>query len=116
MAKVLLVVGIVGSIIACIVYQSGPSSGPDTSQKNLKSLASKMKSAMDHRPLVVWLLIILQFLLGFGAFVSGGLLVAAPDGSVMHMPLSMLQYSPFSNFPDTGIDPDTFAGWNHVSL
>jgi hypothetical protein len=57
-----------------------------------------MKNAMDHRPLVVWLLIILQFLLGFGAFVSGGLLVAAPDGSVMHMPLSMLQYSPFSNF------------------
>lgn len=59
---------------------------------------SKMKSATNHRPLGVWLLIVLQFLLGFGAFVSGGLLVAVPDGTLMHMPLSMLQYSPFSNF------------------
>ena len=52
---------------------------------------------------MIWLLIILQFLLGFGAFVSGGMLVAAPDGSLMHMPLTMLQYSPFSNFQVPGI-------------
>lgn len=62
-----------------------------------------MKNPMNYRPLVVWLLIVLQFLLGFGAFVSGGMLVAVPDGSLMQMPLSMLQYSPFSNFLIPGI-------------
>ncbi len=62
-----------------------------------------MKSPTNQRPLVVWLLIVLQFLLGFGAFVSGSLLVAVPDGSLMHMPLSMLQFSPFSSFLIPGI-------------
>lgn len=57
-----------------------------------------MKNQPNHPPVAVWLLIVLQFLLGFGAFVSGALLVTAPDGSLMRMPLSMLQYSPFSNF------------------
>ncbi len=65
---------------------------------------------MNHRPVTVWLLIVLQFLLGFGAFVSGGLLVAVPDGSLMHMPLSMLQYSPFSNFLIPGIILTTLLG------
>jgi len=62
-----------------------------------------MKSATIHRPLTVWLLIILQFLLGLGAFISGGMLVAAPDGALIHMPLSMLQFSPFANFLVPGI-------------
>lgn len=62
-----------------------------------------MNNAMNHRPLVIWLLIVLQFLLGFGAFVSGGLLVAVPDGTLIHMPLSMLQYSPFSSFLVPGL-------------
>jgi hypothetical protein len=57
-----------------------------------------MRSNTNHRPISVWLLIVLQFLLGFGAFISGGLLVAAPNGSLMQMPLTMLQYSPFFNF------------------
>jgi hypothetical protein len=61
-----------------------------------------MKPAANQRPLTVWLLIILQFLLGLGAFVSGGLLVVAPDGSLMHMPLTMLQYSPFVSFLGPG--------------
>jgi hypothetical protein len=62
-----------------------------------------MRSNPNRPPITVWLLIILQFLLGFGAFVSGGLLVVAPDGALMQMPLSMLQYSPFSNFLVPGI-------------
>jgi hypothetical protein len=57
-----------------------------------------MKDQNPRRPFSFWLLIFLQFLLGLGAFVSGGLLVAAPDGSLMRMPLAMLQYSPFSSF------------------
>jgi len=62
-----------------------------------------MKRQTVHRSMAVWLLIVLQFLLGFGAFVSGGLLVAATNGSVMQMPLSMLEHSPFSNFLIPGV-------------
>jgi hypothetical protein len=62
-----------------------------------------MKPKTNHRSITIWLLIVLQFLLGFGAFVSGGLLVAVPDGSLIHMPLSMLQYSPFSSFLIPGL-------------
>jgi hypothetical protein len=65
---------------------------------------------MNHRPVAVWLLIVLQFLLGFGAFVSGGLLVASPDGSLIHMPVGMLQYSPFSNFLIPGIILSSLLG------
>lgn len=40
--------------------------------------------------LLVWL--------GIGALAGGAALVAAPDGSVMHMPLSWLAGSPFADF------------------
>ena len=53
--------------------------------------------------MAVWLLIVLQFLLGLGAIGGGGVLIAAPDGSIIHMPLSMLEYSPFHNFLVPGI-------------
>ena len=56
------------------------------------------------------MLVLLQFLLGIGAFVSGGLLVAAPDGSLMQMPPSMLQFSPFSTFLIPGIFLAVFLG------
>ena len=69
-----------------------------------------MKNQTNSRSITVWLLILLQFLLGFGAFVSGGLLVLAPDGSLMQMPLSMLKYSPFSNFLIPGILLSTLLG------
>ena len=62
-----------------------------------------MKKQTYSRAFAVRLLILLQFLLGFGALVSGGLLVLAPDGSLIQMPLSMLKYSPFSNFLIPGI-------------
>jgi len=62
-----------------------------------------MKSNLKTRPVIVWVLIVLQFLLGFGALVSGILLVVAPDGALMHMPATMLRYSPFPNFLIPGI-------------
>jgi hypothetical protein len=68
-----------------------------------EGVTRRMKSKTNHRSIAVWLLITLQFLLGLGAFVSGGMLVAAPDGALMHMPLSILQYSPFANFLIPGI-------------
>jgi hypothetical protein len=69
-----------------------------------------MKKQTNSHSITVWLLILLQFLLGLGAFVSGGLLVHAPDGSLMQMPLSMLKYSPFSNFLIPGIILSTLLG------
>lgn len=50
------------------------------------------------RPVVVWVLFLLLVLLGFGAVISGWILMLAPDGSIMHMPLSIMQGSPFSSF------------------
>jgi len=67
------------------------------------SSKENMKKQGNSRPFTVRLLILLQFLLGFGALVSGGLLVLAPDGSFIKMPVSMLKYSPFSNFLIPGI-------------
>jgi hypothetical protein len=69
-----------------------------------------MKNQGNHRPKAAWLLIVLQFLLGFGAFVSGGFLMAVPDGALMQMPLNMLKYSPFSNFLIPGIILFTMLG------
>jgi hypothetical protein len=69
-----------------------------------------MNNQPNHHSKKAWLLIALQFLLGFGAFVSGTLLVAIPDGSLMQMPLSMLEYSPFSTFLIPGIILFTLLG------
>jgi hypothetical protein len=41
---------------------------------------------------------ILQFFIALGAIVSGLLMIIIPDGSLMKMPLSMLEGSPFKNF------------------
>jgi hypothetical protein len=57
-----------------------------------------MNAQTNRHPIAVWLLIVLQFLLGLGALAGGAVLMAAPDGSIMHMPLSMLKYSPFPNY------------------
>lgn len=57
-----------------------------------------MTSTPTRRPATVWLLIALLILLGLGALISGALMMAFPDGSLFQMPLSMLQYSPFSNY------------------
>jgi len=57
-----------------------------------------MENSANRRPAPVWALIVLHVLLGVGAVVSGGMLLAAPDGHLMQMPLSMLEHSPFSDF------------------
>ena len=57
-----------------------------------------MNPTPHRRPTSAWLLIALQFLLGLGALISGGMMMAVPDGSLMQMPPSMLQYSPFTSF------------------
>lgn len=49
------------------------------------------------------LLIFLLGFLGLGALAGGGSLIIAPDGSLMEMPLSMLNASPFADFMIPGI-------------
>ncbi len=45
----------------------------------------------------------LLLLNGIGAIYGGGHLVAHPDGSSLHIPLSVLRYSPFTDFLIPGI-------------
>jgi hypothetical protein len=57
-----------------------------------------MAKNAQPRPVIVRQLIFLQFFLSLGALGGGGVLLAAPDGHLIKMPLSMLKYSPFPNF------------------
>lgn len=57
-----------------------------------------MQNNKRTRPAALWILIALLVLLGVGAIPSGLLLVLAPDGHLMRMPVTMLEHSPFSDF------------------
>ena len=46
---------------------------------------------------------ILQILVGVGAVISGVMLVIAPDGRFLQVPLEMLENSPFRNFLVPGL-------------
>ena len=61
-------------------------------------------------PILAWALIGLQVLMGVSAVISGGMLVAAPDGSLMGMPASMLEHFPFSDFLIPGAILFAFLG------
>lgn len=43
-------------------------------------------------------LIFLHFFLGIGALFGGGVLIISPDGSLLRMPLELLQHSPFHSY------------------
>lgn len=58
----------------------------------------------------VWILIVLHFLLGIGAFFSGLLMMISPNGGIMHMPLSFIERSPFPNFFIPGMILCVFVG------
>lgn len=49
-------------------------------------------------PFTVTLLYILHIFLGVGALAGGGSMVIDPSGDLIHMPTSMLERSPFSDF------------------
>jgi len=50
-----------------------------------------------------WITAISLIVLGIGATAGGVSLVVAPDGSVMHMPLSLLNGSPFADYLVPGL-------------
>ncbi len=64
----------------------------------------------QHKPFVVWILIVIEILLGIGAVGSGAMLMIAPDGSLMQMPLSIMQGSPFATFFIPGLILLLFVG------
>jgi hypothetical protein len=59
---------------------------------------------------IVWILIVLQFLLGIGAFFSGLLMMLSPNGGIMQMPLSLIERSPFHSFFIPGLILCLFVG------
>lgn len=62
-----------------------------------------MQTKTKSRPFFVNLLILLHILLAIGAIGGGGVLILAPDGSLMGMPVSLLENSPFSDFLIPGL-------------
>ncbi|MFB6465435.1 hypothetical protein ACE38V_01325 [Cytobacillus sp. Hz8] len=57
----------------------------------------------QRKPFTCYLLIFLHIFLGIGALFGGGVLIVSPDGSILSMPLKMLQNSPFNNFLIPGL-------------
>lgn len=67
-------------------------------------------STHSKTPLPVIFLILLQFFLGVGAMFGGGALMLAPDGSLLGMPLSVMQGAPFADFFIPGLILFTIVG------
>jgi hypothetical protein len=61
--------------------------------------------ATDHtrRPALLWVLIGLLVLQGLGGIGGGGALALRPDGSILKMPLSYLDGSPFADYRIPGL-------------
>jgi hypothetical protein len=93
---------------------------PDEDTVATRSKQEKPDSTMQNqgnaRPFTVWVLILLQFLLGLGALAGGAVFLLAPDGSLIQMPLSSLRYTPFSDFAVPGMLLFTFVGIYPVAI
>ena len=63
-----------------------------------------------NRTLLVWIVFLLNLLLGIGALGGGGALILAPDGSLLGMPLSVMHGAPFKDFFIPGLLLFTFVG------
>ena len=63
-----------------------------------------------QRPFIVWVVIVLNLLLGIGALGGGACLMLAPDGSILHMPVSIMRGILFKDFLIPGILLFTFVG------
>jgi uncharacterized BrkB/YihY/UPF0761 family membrane protein len=56
-----------------------------------------------RRPLLSWVLFALLVLQALGGLAGGGALAARPDGSLLKMPLSYIQGSPFPDYRVPGL-------------
>jgi hypothetical protein len=57
---------------------------------------------------------VLEILVGIGAVAGGGVLAAAPNGTILKMPLSLLQGTPFRTFRIPGLLLCIVVGGSHV--
>ena len=57
----------------------------------------------SRRPATLWLLLVLLLVQGLGGLAGGLSLALQPDGSIMQMPLSYLDGSPFSDYLIPGL-------------
>jgi hypothetical protein len=57
----------------------------------------------SRRPVAVWALLVLLVVQGVGGLAGGLALTVAPDGSIMRMPASLLEGSPFRDFLVPGL-------------
>jgi hypothetical protein len=57
----------------------------------------------NNRPITATILAALLIFIGAGALISGAMLFSAPDGSLIKMPKSYLEGSPFASFLIPGI-------------
>lgn len=56
-----------------------------------------------HRPAALWVLLVLLIIQGIGGLAGGLALTLAPDGSVLRMPVSYLDGSPFPDYLVPGL-------------
>ena len=69
-----------------------------------------MNDKKESRPATLWILIVLMFILGIAAIISGPMLFLAPDGSIMQMSVDALQETPFPDYLIPGIILFVFMG------
>ena len=62
------------------------------------------------RNVTLWILIVLMFILGVGAIISGAMLFLTPDGHLMQMPVDPLKGTPFPDYLIPGIILFIFVG------
>jgi hypothetical protein len=81
------------------------------SHEELGRQARSRAASTPHRlPGIARLAVTLEILLGVGAFFGGGLLILAPDGHLLGVPLTMLAGTPFRSFLVPGTLLFTFVG------
>jgi hypothetical protein len=69
-----------------------------------------MHRTPGSRPAADWILIVLLLLLGVSALIPGAMLMLAPDGHLIQMPMSNLEESPFQDYFIPGLLLFLFVG------
>ena len=69
-----------------------------------------MENRTESRTATLWILIVLMFILGVAAIISGLMLFLAPDGHLMRMSVDALKGTPFPDYLIPGIILFLFMG------
>ena len=69
-----------------------------------------MNKLSNSHPIAAWILIVLLFIIGISALISGAMLFVASDGNLMQWSTDQLKGTPFSNYLIPGIILFTLIG------